>query len=760
MKGGPTGRWWPGLGNWPIRYQLLSVLMLAALLPLALFIAIESINTYVNTVERVEVSVQRATQVGAAFVERALERALTEVYSSSRDLRLSSQVAYHARTHNTDPASERVGNLVERTVVILEDHLEEHPLYQAMRLLAPDGSLLAVAGGGALMPALADTAQSEHPAYLQLSAQELPTDSATLLQPYPDPVSGQPVLEAATLVVEGNTLHGYLIFTLDFEQLTSQPLVEVVGGLENEMPGGETLFLVDGEGWLLTPVQGIAPFERRVGPEEGEAGEQETYVRDWGGGPQVVIGGRTAIPGHGWTVIGEANRASILEAQLADLASTSAPTLLLVALLSLALLFLANQMLIRPIQNLTRAALQIAGGDLSAEVPPTRRGDEIGALTSAFASMTEQLRASIGQLEQRVRESTRDLEISAAIGREASALQPPDRLLNGAVNLIVERFPAIYHAQVFLLDEAGQYANLVASTGEAGRALLQRGHRLPVGGGSVIGRATERGETVIVGDTSSSPVHRRNELLPETRAEMALPLVLGKRVLGALDVQSKAANVFTEAEQRTFEMLAAQLAVAIYNARLYAEAERRAAEVETLNRQLTRATWQELLFRPGRRGYLAAAAGPGAAEDGAQAWSPWQREAIRQRQAVLSPPQEDGGCYLAVPILARGEALGAVQWRLPRQQADAHTQQLAQELTARLAMTLESLRLLERSERLAARERLVNRISSRLTEEPNLELVLQTAVRELAEALRLERVSIRLGKPDGSPEHGPTEGRP
>ncbi len=171
----------------------------------------------------------------------------------------------------------------------------------------------------------------------------------------------------------------------------------------------------------------------------------------------------------------------------------------------------------------------------------------------------------------------RDLETAARTASEiAAASQDLDNLLNKAVNLIRERF-GFYHASVFLLDESGAYAEVRASTGEAGAEMLKRGHRLEVGSRSTVGQAAARREPVIINDTATSDIHRPNPLLPETRAEAAIPLIAGERLIGVLDVQSTQPEAFTEEAVRMLRLLSTQLAVAVENARTYA-LERQAVE--------------------------------------------------------------------------------------------------------------------------------------------------------------------------------------
>ncbi len=170
-----------------------------------------------------------------------------------------------------------------------------------------------------------------------------------------------------------------------------------------------------------------------------------------------------------------------------------------------------------------------------------------------------------------------ELEIASVTASEIAAnSQEMEKLLTTAVELIRERF-GFYHASVFLIDESGEYAVVRASTGEAGREMLRRGHRLRVGSASTVGQAAARREPVIINDTTKSEIHHPNPLLPETRAEAALPLIAGERLIGVLDVQSTKRGAFTSESTRMLTLLATQLAIALENAQTY-ELERQALE--------------------------------------------------------------------------------------------------------------------------------------------------------------------------------------
>jgi signal transduction histidine kinase/DNA-binding response OmpR family regulator/putative methionine-R-sulfoxide reductase with GAF domain len=160
------------------------------------------------------------------------------------------------------------------------------------------------------------------------------------------------------------------------------------------------------------------------------------------------------------------------------------------------------------------------------------------------------------------------LETAAEIARYTSATLALDNLLKRAVTMICDRY-GYYHASIYLVDAAEKYAVLLASTGEAGEVMLRDKHQLPVGSRSIIGYVTESGEPLVINDVSKDPIHRSNPLLPETRSELGIPLKIGARVIGALNVQSEVVNGFKPEDTSVLHTLADQITVAVDNARSY-----------------------------------------------------------------------------------------------------------------------------------------------------------------------------------------------
>jgi len=208
------------------------------------------------------------------------------------------------------------------------------------------------------------------------------------------------------------------------------------------------------------------------------------------------------------------------------------------------------------------------------------RGDDLhllGRIAHQAAIAIENAR-----LYEETQRRAMQLAAAAEVSRDAISTLDMGQLLTNTVNLIRDRF-GFYHAGVFLVDDAGEYAVLHAATGEAGRKMLEQQHKLKVGEVGIVGYVTGRGESHIALDVGQDAVHFDNPLLPNTRSEMALPLTVRGRVIGALDVQSTKEAAFSDESVATLQTMADQLAAAIENARLYEEERRRAEELAALN---------------------------------------------------------------------------------------------------------------------------------------------------------------------------------
>jgi signal transduction histidine kinase len=234
-------------------------------------------------------------------------------------------------------------------------------------------------------------------------------------------------------------------------------------------------------------------------------------------------------------------------------------------------------------------------------LPLSLRGQVIGALTvqsveeaafsaediSSLQALADQLAVAINnsrlhrQNEQLFKQASRRaalLQAGAVVSRNITSILDLDELLSSTVEIICREY-GFYYAGIFLVDEtpdeAGRrWAVLQAGRGEAGRIMVQRGHKLEVGGISMIGAATGLKEARISLDVDREQAWYQNPLLPKTRSEMALPLIIKGRAIGALTVQSEAEAAFSEEDISSLQIMADQLAVAINNARLLLDLEK------------------------------------------------------------------------------------------------------------------------------------------------------------------------------------------
>lgn len=185
-------------------------------------------------------------------------------------------------------------------------------------------------------------------------------------------------------------------------------------------------------------------------------------------------------------------------------------------------------------------------------------------------------------LERRVVERTHALEISSQVSRRLSTILDQDQLVNAVVNQVRDAFD-YYHVHIYLCDGSGTRLVMAGGTGEAGRQLLAEKHTIEPGKG-LVGRAATTQEAVIVPNVHTDPDWLTNPHLPQTRSEVAVPIQFRGDVLGVLDVQDNVENRMGANDAVLLQTIANQVAVAVRNARLYAETQKQAQEMVLVNR--------------------------------------------------------------------------------------------------------------------------------------------------------------------------------
>lgn len=222
----------------------------------------------------------------------------------------------------------------------------------------------------------------------------------------------------------------------------------------------------------------------------------------------------------------------------------------------------------------------LGGGTVSGEIVNKTRDGRLIPIAGTNSPILDESGKIIGFLavhqditERKLSEETLKrrndyLAASSEIGRLVTSTLDLNTIFTRTVNLISERF-GFYYAAIYIIEETGFNAILREATGEAGEKMKAQGYSIVVGSHSVIGKVAESMEPTLVNDTDLEPLYIPNPYLLDTRSEVAIPLRIGSRVVGVIDIQSMQVHAFTQDDLSVLQSLADQVAVAIDNARSY-----------------------------------------------------------------------------------------------------------------------------------------------------------------------------------------------
>lgn len=391
--------------------------------------------------------------------------------------------------------------------------------------------------------------------------------------------------------------------------LDSQSLVQTVGASTLWTESGE-MYLVSGSGQALKLTSALADTGTDIGSfvyltatatalngdaatTEGNRALKAARMGEPGVASYVNYQGISVIGAYRW--IPELDMVLLVEqprysafAAIDDLAAVLIGATMGAALLTALIAAAVTRRITLPIIELTATAVQIAAGDLDQKVPTTRH-DEIGILARAFNVMTTKLRVLYAGLEQKVQERTQQLQaanaevryramqlsISAEVAQVITSILDREVLLSRVVELIRDCFQA-YFVAIFFMDKDGQCAVLHKGSGGLGETLQSEGYRVALTQENLLGWAVHHLEPCMCAD-STLDCKTDRAVFPHTRAELAVPLRIGQRRIGVLDVHSIHQDAFVGDEIMVLEALAGQVAVAIENARVY-DLEHRAVE--------------------------------------------------------------------------------------------------------------------------------------------------------------------------------------
>jgi GAF domain-containing protein len=346
----------------------------------------------------------------------------------------------------------------------------------------------------------------------------------------------------------------------------------------------------------------------------------------------------------------------------------------------------------------------------------------------------------IQSLEKQVEERTSDLvrktlqlQAASRIAHDAAELQDINTLSQRTVELISNRF-GFYHTGIFLLDEHGEHAILMAASSEGGQRMLARGHQLDVGVQGIVGAAAYQNRARIVMNVELDKDFYQNPDLPLTRSEAAIPLTARGKVLGVLDIQSTEESVFEKDDIEVLQTMADQIGLAIQNARLISESQDALKRLEIATVENIRRIWRERL-RSNNRSYRYTSMGL----------------ATATHLGNISMIDDNKSNLMNIPINLRGQHLGTITLRRAPENTWSETDRsLAIDIAGQVGLALENARLLDEAQRRAAQEQSLSELTTKLSRSLDPDILLQTAIRELHQLPNVSEVSVYLAPSEKS----------
>ena len=387
-----------------------------------------------------------------------------------------------------------------------------------------------------------------------------------------------------------------------------------------------------------------------------------------------------------------------------------------------------------------------------------------------------------------------ELALVAQVSQQAATSHDPGQMLQDVSDMTKERF-GLYHAHIYLLNAGGDRLDLTAGAGEAGRQMITQGWSIPFDReDSLVAQAARTRQGVIVNDVRQNPGFLPNPLLPETRAEMAVPMVAGDKLIGVLDVQADTIGRFSDDDVQIQSTLAAQIAVALANSRLLNETQINVIKTERQARRL--ALLNELAARLNKVDHLteildiiaqnanqlfdcerasvalftaegdelevyALRGVEGALALGAQI--PVHKTAAGlaalENRLVLSHNLAESEyedlielakqglqTIMNAPLAASGKVIGTINLASKRPHAfDSDDEALLQQTASLLATSIENKRLLHNVELKAQREQTIREITDKMRSAVNLEQLVKITAQELGQQFSAEYALIDLG---------------
>lgn len=361
--------------------------------------------------------------------------------------------------------------------------------------------------------------------------------------------------------------------------------------------------------------------------------------------------------------------------------------------------------------------------------------------SSGLLLQSKKLEDQIAKRTLSLQQRSLELQAISEIAGLAAQRLTSQNLMSQAVEIIRDRFN-FYHVSIFLLDESETWAELAASTGEAGHKLITSHYRLAVGSASIVGWTTANRLLRVSQDITNDPFYYSNPLLPDTRSEIAIPLAVGQRLIGALDIQSNEPQIFVEDYISPLEAIANEIAIAIDNARLLSETQARLERIERDFRGQTQDSWARFLRKRKTSEYrLSRQQGPISDE---------MRQGMEQaaesgRTFVSSESKE-----LVVPVQIRGQVIATIGAQKGEDEEPWSDDDIAliEAVANQTALSFETSRQYTEEQRRVAELEVINRVSQAVSQMLRLKVLYRVIHTQLNRVLGEVDMYIALYDPN------------
>ena len=338
---------------------------------------------------------------------------------------------------------------------------------------------------------------------------------------------------------------------------------------------------------------------------------------------------------------------------------------------------------------------------------------EFSEAQGKISSTLDALREERNNLETRVQERTLQLRRINEVERAVAAILDIDEILPLAAKYIQNEF-GFYYTAVYLLDPTGQWAELREAIGETGKVMKEKKHRLNTNGKSLVAQVIRSKTGQIMQDTNQ--IRLENPMFPYTRSLIVVPLVVGDTILGALEMHSSKDDEFLPQDLDAYQNMANGVSIAIENSRLFQDAQQSIMEMKATQRQYLETAWNSLASEKSLH------------------------YALGDMDLAENNPLE-------VPLALRNQTIGQILMAGSTEWTNEQ-KSLIEAIAAQATLALENARLVEDSQYTASQERLTNEIISKIWASPNMDSILQTAVRELGRSLEASEVEIEVSVED------------